>query len=164
MRAHRVPNMPAIRYVPLFGVMTLLVACATVPANAPKYSRAADPPVGYVNLYVYRIRAYPTLRTPTISIDDRTLFDPVEHSYTVVSLPVGEHQFKVDWAWDTGWPDLVFPITLSSRSVYIRISGSIEYVGAKMYAGSRAEDVDPAVAETELIQCCRYIGNRLSPP
>lgn len=162
--------MLAIRCVPLFGVMTLWVACATLPANAPKYSRAADPPVGYVNLYVYRIGAYPILRTPTISIDDKTLFDPVEHSYTVVSLPVGLHRFKVDWAWDTGWPDLVFSIVLSSRPLYIKISGSsaLQCVAGPCSGTyenwSYAHDVDPAVAETELVQCCRYIGNRLRIP
>jgi hypothetical protein len=157
--------MPAIRYIPLFGVMSLWVACATLPANAPKYSRAADPPAGYVNLYVYRIGAYPTLRTPTISIDDKTLFDPVEHSYTVVPLPVGLHRFKVDWAWDTGWPDLVFSIVLSSRPLYIKISGSAVYDGSGTWeAWSYAHDVPPAVAETELVQCCRYIGNRLRIP
>jgi len=28
--------------------------------------------------------------------------------------------FKVDWAWDTGWPDLVFPIAVSAQPLYIK--------------------------------------------
>ena len=142
----------------LAGFATLVVACASVPANAPKYARAASPRAGYANVYVYRIGAYPILRTPTISIDDKTVFDPAEGSYTVVSVPVGRHQFKVDWAWDTGWPDLVFPIVVSSEPLYIKISGSFTPTGLQFEAGSYAHGVEPAAAEAELVQCCRYVS------
>ena len=137
---------------------TLLVACATVPRHAPRYSRAANPPAGSSNVYVYRIGAYPILRTPTISIDGKAVFDPAEGSYTVVSLPAGQHRVKVDWAWDTGWPDLAFPIDVDAEPLYIKISGSYTNLGTRFKAGSSAWRIEPAAAEVELAQCCRYVA------
>jgi hypothetical protein len=151
--------------ISLLVAATLPLACATVPANAPKYSRATNSQAGYTNVYVYRIGAYPTLRTPTIAIDEKTVFDPPEGSYTVMALPAGRHRFKVDWAWDTGWPDLVFPIVVRSEPLYIKISGSFSYAGNSTYeAGSYARSVEPAAAETELEACCRYLPPKEFPP
>jgi hypothetical protein len=143
-------------------LIATVTACATVPSNAPRYSRAADPPAGHVNVYVYRIGAYPTLRTPAVVIDGKTLFDPPEGSYTVPPLASGGHTFTVDWAWDTGWPDLHSPVILENEPLYIKISGSFEAVPSKgpyMHElGSYATRIDMAVAEKEMAECCRYIA------
>ncbi len=136
----------------------LLSACATVPMNAPTYVRAADPPAGQSNLYIYRIGAYPTLRAPIIYVDDQPIISPAERAYTVVPLPVGTREVRVDWAGDTGWPDLKFPIEIEGRApLYIKISGSFENRGSYYNAGSSARLVPQELAEPELLECCRYV-------
>jgi hypothetical protein len=136
-----------------------ICACATVPSNAPNYRRAANPGPGLANVYIYRIGAYPTLRTPKVTIDGSRIFDPPEKSYTVVTLPGGLHEMKIDWAWDTGWPDLDFPISVvAGQSLYIKISGSFRGTGRGFQAGSYAKEVPQATADYELANCCRLIA------
>ncbi len=138
-----------------------LTACATVPSGAPSYSRAANPPSPNANVYIYRIGAYPTLRTPTVTIDGKAIFDPPEKSYTFVTLAPGSHEFKIDWSWDTGWPDLAFPLVVEpSVPIYIKISGSFTPNGTHYTAGSVARAVQQPVAEQELSSCCRYVPHR----
>jgi hypothetical protein len=140
------------------SAFAVLSACAVVPKNAPPYSRAPDPPPGTANVYIYRIGAYPTARAPTVAIDNKPIFDPPERSYTVIVLPEGRHEFKVDWAWDTGWPDLTFPVAVESQtSLYIKISGSFTQSGLTYEAGSYARRVDQTAAELEMTKCCRYL-------
>lgn len=142
----------------LLSMLLLLGACATVPANAPAYSRAPDPAAGLSNVYIYRIGAYPTMRAPMISIDGRRVISPAERAYTVVALAPGLHQVEVNWAWDTGWPDLNFPIEVEADTpLYLKVSGSIEPTGGGFLAGSSTEKVPQAVAEPEMIACCRYV-------
>ena len=136
-----------------------ICACATVPGNAPHYRRAASPGPGLANVYIYRIGAYPTLRTPKVTIDGSRIFDPPEKSYTVVPLAWGLHEMKIDWAWDTGWPDLEFPISVvAGQSLYIKISGSFRRTGLAYQAGSYSREVPQATAEYELANCCRFIA------
>ncbi|HEY0157392.1 MAG TPA: hypothetical protein VGF28_08920 [Thermoanaerobaculia bacterium] len=145
-----------------FVFVTLaLAACATVPANAPTYRRAPAAPPGKANLYIYRIGAYPTLREPTISVDGKVIFTPPEGAYTVVALEEGQHELKVDWAWDTRWPDLKLPLEIQSRDLYMKISGSFTRSGLNDYeAGSYAFAVEQAVAEREIAACCRFLAPR----
>ena len=139
----------------------VLVACATVPAGSPTYRRAPAAPPGKANLYIYRIGAYPTLRKPTISIDGKVIFTPPEGAYTIVTLEEGQHEFKVDWAWDTRWPDLKLPLEIESQDLYIKISGSFTRSGFNEYeAGTYANRVDQTVAEREMAACCRYLAPR----
>lgn len=148
-----------MKIIPSIAAILVLAGCAIVPSNAPTYARAADPPQGETNVYIYRIGAFPILRTPTILIDGKRIFDPPEKSYTVVALPPGPHEFKVDWAWDTGWPDLTLPMSVDTQPLYIKISGSFTPKGARVYeAGSYAQRVAPAAAEAEMAQCCRYLA------
>lgn len=141
--------------------MLLTAACATVPAQAPAFKRAADTPPGKANVYIYRIGAYPTLRKPTITVDGTTVFAPPERSYTVIALDRGQHELKVDWAWDTRWPDLAVPLTVESEDLYIKITGSFDRAEGTTYrAGSYALKVDRAVAEAEMAKCCRYLAPR----
>lgn len=139
-------------------IFALLAGCATVPSTAPTYSRAKEPTSGESNVYVYRLGAYPILRTPTISIDGTAIIKPPERSYTYVPISEGRHEVGVNWAWDTGWPDLKFPITVVSGSpIYIKLSGSFEPQGTIHLLGSLAQIVDQSEAERELTSCCRYI-------
>lgn len=141
----------------------LLSACATIPSDAPPYQRAADPPAGYSNLYIYRLNAYPTLRSPIVRIDGAVITSPPERSYTVLPLPPGPHEFVIDWTWDTGWPDLNFAHELKEgQPLYLRISGSFEPSAGGYVAGSYVHVVEQAVAEAELAKCCRYISPRNS--
>ena len=140
-------------------VLTLFSGCATLPASAPAYTRASEAPSGQANVYIYRVGAYPSLRTPKIMIDGVAIIDPPEKAYTFISLPAGTHEFVVNWAWDTGWPDLKFPITVvAGMPLYIKISGRFEPNGTGYTAGSIARVVSPAEAEQELSTCCRYMA------
>lgn len=156
-----------VRIVFSIALSLALAGCATVPSNAPPYQRAAAPSAGEGNLYIYRVGAYPTLRTPAVVIDDARIFDPPEKAYTVVALAQGRHEFVINWAWDTGWPDLKFPIEIvAGQSHYIKISGSFEptrryvYGGFSYVAGSSAQELEPDVAEAEMQRCCKYIAPR----
>ena len=146
----------------LCSVVVLLVAgCAGVPRTAPAYSRAPDAPPGRANVYIYRIGAYPTMRIPTISIDGKVIFGPPEGSYTVVALPEGKHEFKVNWGWDTGWPDLDFPFSVESSARYLKLSGSYSPRGDGGFeAGSFAQWMNQSVAEPEMTKCCRYLAQK----
>jgi hypothetical protein len=144
------------------SIFVLLTACASVSSRAPAYARAPNPPASSANVYVYRIGAYPTLRTPTIKIDGARIFDPPEKAYTVVTLEEGEHQFIVNWAWDTGWPDLEFPLQVRAGTpMYVKISGSFDASSSDANVmGSLAQLVPEAAAEAELRACCRYMAPR----
>lgn len=143
----------------LLSMLLLLGACATVPANAPTYERAPEPPAGLSNVYIYRIGAYPTLRAPTVSIDGRAVISPAEKSYTVVALAPGVHDVQVNWAWDTGWPDLDFKIEVEAdKPLYLKISGSFDNMGGGSFrAGSSTYQVPQDLAEREVVACCRYV-------
>ena|SRR3569623_364460 len=150
-----------MKIVAALVVMLALTGCVSVPATAPTYTRAADPQGGQANLYIYRIGAYPTLRTPTIRVDGKMVFKPAERAYTVIPLSQGQHTVKVDWPWDTGWPDLEFPITMADQPLYVRISGS--YTPSPSLwgvdtMGSYAHKVDQPAAEAEITACCRYVA------
>jgi hypothetical protein len=141
-------------------VAVVLTSCASVPA-APRFNPAAVAPPGKANVYIYRTGAYPTLSRPTISIDGKTIFAPPEGYYTVITLNEGLHEFKVDWAPDTQWPDVVFPLEVEYDDVYIKISGSLTRKDGNEYlAGSYADPVDRVTAEAEMTQCCRYLPPR----
>lgn len=148
--------------IPLTLILSFSIcACATVPSNAPHYRRAATPGPGLANVYIYRIGALPRLRTPKVTIDGSGIFDPPEKSYTVVTIPGGLHEMKIDWAWDTGWPDLDFPISVAAgQSLYIKITGSFRFTGLAYQAGSYAKEVPQATAEYEIVNCCRFIAPR----
>jgi hypothetical protein len=143
----------------LLSMLLLLGACASVPANAPAYSRAPEPAEGLSNVYIYRIGAYPTLRAPMISIDGRNVISPAERAYTVVALAPGPHEVQVNWAWDTGWPDLKFPILVEAgKPLYLKVSGSFDNIGGNTYrAGSSTQELPQVVAEPEMTACCRYV-------
>jgi hypothetical protein len=146
------------RGLALIGLLGLS-ACASVPSDAPGYSRLADPDGGYSHLYFYRLGAYPKLRTPSVLVDSKLIFDPPEGAYTVITLPAGVHAIKIDWAADTGWPDLEFSVTLNDRGFhYLKITGSSEVIGNKLRMGSRVVRMSQDEAEREIRECCRYIA------
>ena len=139
-------------------VLLGLSACASVPSDAPAYRRLSDPDGGNSHLYFYRLGAYPKLRTPSVLVDSKLVFDPPEGAYTVVTLPAGMHTVKIDWSADTGWPDLEFQVTLQDRiSHYLKITGSSEMIGTSIRAGSRVVRMPQNEAEKEIRECCRYI-------
>lgn len=143
----------------LLSILLLLGACATVPANAPAYSRAPEPAAGLSNVYIYRIGAYPTLRAPMVRIDGRAVISPAERAYTVVAMTPGPHEVNVNWAWDTGWPDVTFTVDVEAgRPTYLKVSGSFDHMSGNTYrAGSSLQPVPQAVAEPEMSACCRYV-------
>jgi len=140
------------------AMLLLVGGCATVPSDAPAFTQAPAPNSGQGLVYIYRVGAYPTMRTPDILVNDKLLFAPPEKSYTWVHLPVGTNKITVDWAWDTGWPDLSFEINVTEHApVFLRLSGSFENLGRQWRAGSKATGLAPAVAERELAECCKYV-------
>jgi hypothetical protein len=148
----------ALKKVAALTAVLLLTACATVPGSAPAFSEAPAPTGGEGLLYVYRVGAYPTLRTPKILVDGKPLFAPPERAYTWAHLPAGEHKITVNWAWDTGWPDLHFKVDVAAgQPTFLKISGSFENLGDHYLAGSNASGVDAPMAMEELKACCKYI-------
>jgi len=139
-----------------------LTACATISENAPPYSPAPPPDQGSAIIYLYRVGAYPKLRTPGVYVDDRKIFDPPEKAYTWTYASEGRHNILIDWMWDTGAPDLKFNIDLKSgEAYYIKISGSFEskwlVFATLMKTGSSAKLIPRPEAEKELYECCRYL-------
>jgi len=158
MIRHKLRIALLLRVMGTVALVVAMTACATLPADAPQYSRAPEPAAGRTNVYIYRIGAYPTLRTPKISIDGAHIFDPPERSYTVVTLTPGDHEVRVKWSWDTGWPSLRFNIRVGSEPLYLKISGSfVQHPGLSFEdAGSFARVVPQVYAEPEIASCCRY--------
>jgi hypothetical protein len=146
----------------LFAIAILMLGgCASVPDSAPSYARAPTPNADLSNVYIYRIGASPTKRTPTIYIDEREVFDPPERSYTVVALAPGKHSIGTKWAVDTGAPNLSFVIdVVRGESYYMKLSGDFKRSGGYWNTTSRANKIDESVAERELLNCCRYIPNK----
>lgn len=150
----------------LFALCVALSGCATVPAGAPQYARAPDPPAGQSNVYIYRIGAYPTLRAPIVRVDGRAVISPAERAYTVIQAPPGTHQVMIDWAWDTGWPDVNSTIEVEEGvPLYLKISGDFQvvsrsYDGFSYEATSILAPIPQEVAEREMADCCRYVRPR----
>ena len=145
-----------MRYLALLCMMILTSSCALLPSGAAPYSRAAEPPQGHVNVYIYRINAYPLLRAPSIIIDGQPIFDPPQNAYTVITLPEGKHELLVDWAWDTA-PDFKFSFHIATGPpLYIRVSSG-EGGTKKGLFTTVAKVVDPSQAESELRACCRLV-------
>ena len=85
---------------------------------------------------------------PAVKIDGRLIISPAEKAYTVVALAPGPHEVEVNWAWDTGWPDLKFTIDVeAAKPLYLKISGSFENRGSTYLAGSSTQRVPQAIAE-----------------
>ena len=112
-------------------------------------------------LVVYRINAYPTLRTPKVMVNDRLMFRPKQKTYAEMDLPPGRHRIAVDWSMDTGWPDLGFEVEIRpGETKYIEISGSFTRNGYEYAAGSVAREVDPAKGAEDIRTCCRRLPLR----
>jgi hypothetical protein len=113
-------------------------------------------------LVVYRINAYPTLRTPKVMVNDRLMFRPKQKTYAEMDLPPGRHRIVVDWSMDTGWPDLGFEVELRPGEIkYVEISGSSTWTGAYEYrAASVVREVDPAKGAEDIRTCCKRLPLR----
>ncbi|MFD0724367.1 DUF2846 domain-containing protein [Lysobacter brunescens] len=112
-------------------------------------------------LVVYRINAYPTLRTPKVMVNDRLMFRPKQKTYAEMDLPPGRHRIVVDWSMDTGWPDLGFEVEIRPGEIkYVEISGSFTRNGYEYTAGSVAREVDPAKGAEDIRTCCRRLPLR----
>jgi hypothetical protein len=136
----------------------LFSGCATIPLNAPPFSVAAAAPAGFSNVYLYRQGAYPTMRSPVITLDGKRVLSPPEGSYTVLPMSVGQHDVVIDWGWDTGWPDLDFKLDVEEgQTSYLKLSGSFETSGSQYTAGSMVHTMPEALAVAEMTRCCRYI-------
>ena len=152
-----------MRFILITGSVLFLAACATIPIDAPLYSRAKDAPPHHQNVYIYRLNAVPILRTPTVSIDGVPVFDPPENAYTVLALPEGLHLLTAKWSWDVGFQrGLVLTFTVTpTEPLYIRISGlcNVAMLGGGGYRLCSSLQIIPqSQAEYELAYCCRYIA------
>lgn len=138
------------------------------PAPAPPAAQeGADTTVMTTNdavstLVVYRINAYPTLRTPKVMVNDRLMFRPKQKTYAEMDLPPGRHRIVVDWAMDTRWPDLGFEVDIRPGEIkYVEISGSFAWTGTYEYrAGSVVREVDPVKGAEDIRTCCRRLPLR----
>ncbi|USH05159.1 DUF2846 domain-containing protein [Grimontia kaedaensis] len=147
-----------MRKVLTITMLGILSGCTSIPKDAPPYRSAPIANDNSGTLYIYRVGAYPTLRTPSIFVDSNKIIDPPEKAYTWIYLSPGNHSVTVDWAWDTGWPDLSFEIPIEAgKEHFLKITGSFENLGLKYRAGSEALYMEKSIAEKELKECCRYI-------
>jgi hypothetical protein len=135
-----------------------LSSCASVPASAPAFTRAPAAPAGFQNVYIYRIGAYPTKRTPTIAVDGHPVFDPPETAYTVIHLAPGTHWVTTKWNWDAGAPPLSVPLEVTDKSVYYRLSGDFASAGFSWRIGTNLRGIPQDQAEAEMRKCCRYVA------
>jgi hypothetical protein len=137
----------------------VLAACATLPSNAPPFSLAPKADAGKGLVYVYRVGAYPTRRSPDVMIDKRPLFSPPEKAYTWVHLPVGLHRVTVEWASDIGCSDSVKVVEVAGgEPLFIKLSGSFEQTGVlSSKIESKLTRIPPAEAVRDLHGCCRYL-------
>lgn len=144
-------------------------APAPAPPEAPATMQTVDPADAdaTARLVVYRINAYPTLRTPKVMVNDRLMFRPKQRTYAEMELPAGRHDIVVNWSRDTGWPDLAFAIDIApGETKYLQISGSYTQgpamgVAAFEYeAGSMAYEVDPAKGAEDIRTCCKRLPLR----
>ncbi len=147
-------------------VLALGSAHAHEPPAPPAAPEPADTTVmttvdAVSTLVVYRINAYPTLRTPKVMVNDRLMFRPKQKTYAEMDLPPGRHRIVVDWAMDTGWPDLGFEVEIRpGETRYVEISGSFTRNGYEYTAGSVAREVDPAKGAEDIRTCCRRLPLR----
>jgi hypothetical protein len=136
----------------------ILGGCATLPADAPQYSRATAAPEGYATVYFYRVGAPPKLRTPTVLLDNKKISEPPELAYTWVYVKAGTRKFRVEWLRDTGWPAVEFMGGVSGgASYYYKITGTFEAQGLTHILGSSTRLIPSPIAEAELRDCCKYI-------
>lgn len=141
-------------------MLAMLSACATIPANAPAFSPAAEAPPGTANVYIYRTGAYPLLRGITVHVDHRELATFAEGAYTVVPLQAGSHEMRVSWPIDVLVPPLRFPIEIRGDSPrYVKITSR---VGGFTPGSVVVEAISPPqpIAEAEMRACCRLISVR----
>jgi hypothetical protein len=138
-------------------------APASVPPDAPESAETTVMTTvdAVSTLVVYRINAYPTLRTPKVMVNDRLMFRPKQKTYAEMNLPPGRHRIVVDWAMDTRWPDLGFEIELRpGETKYLQISGTFQISGYEYTAGSMAREVDPVKGAEDIRTCCRRLPLR----
>lgn len=137
----------------------MVCGCTTIPQDAPPYSPAPMANDDKGILYMYRLRDdYPTARAPNILIDNKQIFEPWVGAYTWIYLSPGTHKVKVDWPWDSGWPDLDFEVDIvSQKEHFLKISGSFQQSFSGFTMGSKASYIDKNIAETELNECCKFI-------
>lgn len=143
-------------------------APAPLPAAATTLKTETADVDAAARLVVYRINAYPTLRTPKVMVDDRLMFRPKQRTYAVMDLPAGRHDIVVDWSGDTRWPDLAFVIDIKpGETKYLQISGSLtqsalnkDADGLEYALGSTAHEVDPEKGAEDIRVCCRRLPTR----
>jgi hypothetical protein len=138
-----------------------LAACASVPLDAPPYTRAPAPPPGSSHLYVYRpASSYPSARSPSIVVGDKVFGSLPVGGYTLITLPPGTHRVKIDWPRDLPWPDLELDVTLPDQgSAYLKTSGAV--VRARPDGKGCPPGVDCAA---QGVTTWGYCGGPLAPP
>lgn len=151
------------------AVGTAFAEDAPAPPQTPATMQTVDAAdvAATARLVVYRINAYPTLRTPKVMVDGRLMFRPKQKTYAEMELPAGRHDIVVNWSKDTGWPDLAFAIDIApGETKYLQISGSytqgpVMGLGSFEYeAGSMAYEVDPAKGAEDIRTCCKRLPLR----
>ncbi|MBS0225945.1 MAG: DUF2846 domain-containing protein [Proteobacteria bacterium] len=107
-------------------------------------------------LVIYRLNAFPSMRTPQLRIDGKDIGRPKEKTYIELDLPPGSHRIEVLWAKDTGWPSLDFQLIVQMGQVtYFKLTGSYEKIdGMTRWLGTSMEPIDPSSAAQEIATCC----------
>lgn len=156
-------------------VLGSLSACASVPFDAPAYSRAPAAQAGQSNLYIYRTGAFPKARTPSVIVDGKRIFDLPEDAYTMLTLPSGQHKVEMTWALDVRLPNRRVLVILGDQGAqYLKITGDFDFqpgsfeeeVLVDMTAGvlshhqmhSWLVEMPQDAAEREMRDCCRYLA------
>jgi len=140
-------------------LMVVLAGCALMPVDGPPYTAAPPSVHGDAIIYLYRTKAYPLCCRPTIYIDNVTIFEPRQNSYTWIYVQQGQHKLSIEWAWTTAIADEHCNLVVKPGEAYfihLRSSSFPFPLGSRDVV--RLKLVDEPEAERELQQCCRYVA------
>ena len=156
------------KLVPLAFVM-LLSGCATV-AEGPAFSqaRALRPMAGKATVYVFRKYAEPTAWGATIQFDNQEVATLNQGGFTWAYLTPGKRTVRAVWAGMSGQRDSFVELDVNAEKIYfVELTGTSRFAGTgtgslpgtyNMYfrVGSGMSEVNPAVAEPIVSQCCKF--------
>jgi hypothetical protein len=149
--------------------IALLSGCATV-AEGPAFSdaRAVTPMAGRATVYVFRKYAEPTAWGATVHFDDQEVATLNQGGFTWAYLTPGKRRVRAVWAGMSGQRDSEIGLDVKAgNTYYVELTGISKMTGSGPGAlpgtitiyyriGSGMSEVNPAVAELVLSQCCKF--------
>ncbi len=101
------------------AVLLVCLMAAACSATGPLFVPAA-PVDGKAIVYVYRMNKDDGLaaRDAYFYVDDRHAFDLRPNGYSYIALAPGEHNLRLEWAWDVLAPPFTIPLTVRAGETH----------------------------------------------